>query len=111
MALLTPLQISLLGLINPTFDSADGGGDTFPLTGGGEILIVKNGGGSPVTVTLDDQGSSQPLGSKSFDPDVDVVIPAGEDAYIKLEDRKRFTDLMSITYSGVTSVTVAVFKP
>lgn len=106
MALLTTQQIGLLGLINPSYVAAGAGGDQAP-NPEGMVLHVRNGGGSPVTVTLDDQRTSTPPGAVAFDPNVAVVIPAGENAFIGNLSQERFTKLVDIAYSGVTSVTVA----
>ena len=109
MAAITVVQTIVAGLINPTFDAAAAGGDTFT-NDGNTIYIVKNGGAGSITVTFDDTGSISPVSGKTFDPDVDVVIPAAQDAYIGPFTTARFGTNCSVTYSGVTSVTVAAIR-
>lgn len=107
MALLTVQNVAdLAGLVNPTFDAAAPGGDTVPVVDG-LLLIIDNGGGGSITVTFNDQGTPTPPQAKSFDPDVDLVIPAGQVGYITGFEKKRFGSPLEIAYSGTTSVTVA----
>jgi len=109
MAAITVVQATIGGLINPTFASAAGGGDTFT-NDGNTIFIVKNGSGGSITVTFNDTGSISPVSGKTFDPDVDVVVPASQDAYIGRFTTARFGTNCSVTYSGVTSLTVAAVR-
>ena len=88
-----------------TFQAANGGGDSF-LNTGNEHLRIRNGGGSPVTVTLVAVGTC----SHGFLHDQEIVVAAGAEAEIKNIDLKRFGSPCSITYSGVTSVTVAAVR-
>lgn len=108
MAALTTQVVSVAGIV-PTYASAAGGGDTFTNTGN-EFLHIKNGSGSPITVTvactatkykgatITNQAVSVTNGSelmvKPFAPDITGVTAA-------------------ITYSAVTSLTIAVvqFQP
>lgn len=102
MATLAAQKPTLAGL-NPSFQAAAGGGDQYPF-GSNTFLVVKNGGGASINVTLNsvvacDQGS---------DHDQVVAVPNGGERWIKAPTR--FADpsgYVGVTYSGVTSVTVA----
>lgn len=105
MAVLSVQQILRTGT-GVTFASANSGGDSFPNTGN-EVLHVKNGGGSSVTVTINSQAQC----SFGFDHDETVSVPAGGEREIGPFPKSRFNDTsdrVNVTYSAVTSVTVAV---
>lgn len=111
MAQLTPTKLALPSTLH-TLVAAAGGGDTFP-NDGRTWVHVKNGGGSPITVTFDDVGSSTPIGAEQFDPDVAVTVAAGAERICGPFPTERFggeTGLVAITYSGVTSVTVGAYR-
>lgn len=107
MALLT-VQIATVAGIVPSFVAAGAGGDTFSNTGR-ESLYVKNGSGASITVTINsllncDQG---------FDHDFVVTVAAGVDKVIGPFATNRFNDgggLVGVTYSAVTTVTVAAVR-
>lgn len=107
MALLTVQQAVLKGTA-VTFAAAAGGGDTFPRPHDHVGLRVKNGGGSAITVTVvipgtNSYGEPQPdVVSTSIAAAADVTIGP-----IPPEAVDSSTGLVSVTYSGVTSVTVA----
>ncbi len=110
MAALTTNVVPNTGLrIDNLFAAASGGGDTCE-TGAGIELHVKNGGGSPVTVTLAYPGKydgDQTVSGRTFVVPITTghtVIPV-RDVY-----RDPATGRAAITYSGVTSVTVAVVR-
>ncbi len=111
MALLTRQKIVEAGL-TPTFSAAAGGGDTVSNTDGKTYLHVKNGGGSGITVTVTAQTVSREdphLGTLSK-ANIAKAIGAGAEAIIGPLKKQAFnnaSDIVSITYSGVTSVTVA----
>lgn len=108
MATLAVQQVTLAGL-NPTFAAASAGGDKF-LGGPTTKLIVKNGSGGAITVTVDSVVPS------SWGTDVDVVVsvPAGGERHIGPLPEQRFASpadgLVAVTYSGVTSLTVAAVR-
>lgn len=89
------------------FTAAAGGGDTVPVSARG-LLLVKNGDASAKTVTVVVPGTkfSQAL------PDVPVVVAAGATAAIGPfpADLDNGSGLVNITYSAVTSVTVAAVQ-
>lgn len=78
------------------------------------LLHVKNASGSPITVTIDDPRSSQPVGATAFNPDVVVTVPATTgDRIIGPFPVGRFNDdngAINLVFSAVTSVTAAVFQ-
>ena len=85
--------------------AASAGGDKLPSSDSG-ALVVRNGGASPVTVTL-----VTPAQTKygQADPDVPVVVAAGATTLIGPlpKDLENPSDgLVAFTYSAVTSVTV-----
>lgn len=92
----------------PTYAAAAGGGDTF-IPGDKVFLHVKNAGGSPQTVTIDSKVPS----NYGVDNDLAVVVPATTgDKMIGPLPASRFQDpttgVGNITYTGVTSLTIAV---
>lgn len=87
-----------------TLSAASGGGDLCP-TGKGVFLLVKNGDGSSHTVTLATPDTVDGLAVA----DRVVTVAAGATEVIPLpDDLYRDTDgFAHLTYSAVTSVTVA----
>lgn len=108
MAVLTTQTIVPTGLL-PTYAAAAGGGDK--VTPGNDTFIhVKNGGGSSITVTVDNVVPS----NYGTDADLVVVVANGSERMIGPLPTPRFqslTDgLVNVTYTGVTTVTVAAIK-
>lgn len=111
MATLTTQVINRAGaVITPV--AATGGGDAMAC-GSGMMLEVVNGGASPITVTL-----AVPS-SRTFEANVAVTSPQisvtnGTTKWIGPIDAVTFQDpttaLCTITYSAVTSVTVAAVQ-
>ena len=112
MATLTTQNINRAG-VGPTYGAAAGGGDAMEC-GSGMFLHVKNGSGAPITVTLNVPAA------RTYEPNVAITSPAisvpattGE-RMIGPIDAATFADpttgLCSITYRGVTSLTVAAVK-
>lgn len=108
MADLSVQKIDASGII-PTFVAAGASGDTFA-NDGRTFLHVKNGGASSITVTID---SKKPC-DQGFDHDLTITIPAGGERLIGPFSPDRFNDAVtkktSVSYSSVTSVTVAALK-
>jgi len=107
MAVLTVQQVNLTGLA-PAFAAASAGGDEF-VNSGRAVLYVKNGDISDKTVTVD----SQTPCNQGFDHDAQVIVPASEERIIGPFPKNRFDDAngkVQISYSDVTSVTVAVIE-
>jgi hypothetical protein len=107
MALLTRQDASpLLGsLITPV--AAAGGGDTM-VGAQGVHLYINNGGGSPITVTL---VTPETVEGALAVADRAITVTNATFKIIPVPSRYNdsITGLASITYSGVTTVTVAAF--
>jgi hypothetical protein len=111
VATLTTQVINRAGtVVTPV--SATGGGDAAPV-GSGMMLEVVNGGGSPITVTL-----AIPAGASGY-PNVAytstaVSVTNGTTKWIGPLAAPLYADpttgLCTITYSAVTSVTVAAVQ-
>jgi hypothetical protein len=112
MATLAVQQVLVAGIV-PTYAAVGGGGDKVP-TGGGVFLHVKNGDGSPTTVTIDDPTTRDPGAATAFNPDAAITIAAGAEKMIgPIGDR--FADpsdanLADITYSNATAITIAALR-
>ena len=108
MATLTVQTASLAGAV-PTFVAAAGGGDELPNTGR-QIFYVKNGDGSPHDVTINSVATCD----QGFDHNVTVTVAAGVEKIIGPFPTARWNDTgtgrVAVTYSAVTSVTVAAVR-
>lgn len=109
MATLSTQTIVAAGL-DPTYAAASGGGDKV-VPGPTTFLHVINGGGSSVTVTVATPGNFY---AAVANPDLTVTVGASGEQMIPIPATP-FADssdsgLASITYSGVTSVTVAALR-
>lgn len=109
MATLATQKIGRAG-ITPTFAAATAGGDQFTPSNT-TYLEVKNGGGSSITVTVATtvQVDGMSVGN------VVVTVAAAGDVKLGPFPPRDFLDasgdgLASITYSGVTSVTIGAFQ-
>jgi hypothetical protein len=103
MALLAYQPPALAGT-TITYSAAAGGGDTLGWTPGG-ALRVKNGSGGSITVTVVTPGNTQ---YGQADPDIPVTVAAGAEKAIGPFPAALAVDgIVSVTYSGVTSLTVA----
>lgn len=88
--------------------AANADGNYFTNTGA-EIVLVKNGGGSPITVTVVTQNTSDGLAVA----DRTVSVAAGGSIALGCWPRTIYNDAnarVQLTYSGVTSVTVKVLS-
>lgn len=107
MATLAVQQITTAGLA-PTFTAASVGGDAIACDNDNS-LRVKNGSGGSITVTI---ASPTPC-NFGFVHNVAVAVAAGADVTIGPLILSRFGDatgLAQITYSAVTSITVAAIS-
>ena len=115
MATLTVQNIAEAGL-TPSFASAAGGGDAFAIDNQNRhFLYVKNGSGGAITVTITAQNS--PNAERTFGQVTRAIIAvsvgAGSEEMIGPIPYAAFADasgLAQVTYSGVTSLTVAAIK-
>lgn len=91
-----------------TFAAASGGGDRAPV-GERLYLLVRNGSGGSVTVTLDATGTAF---NATAVADTAVVIAAAGEAIVPLlrAYRSESDGLAGVSYSSPTSVTVAVIQ-
>ena len=102
--------------ITPTY-TAVASSDTFtPATADLDkthILHVKNAGGSPDTVAVDDPNSiTNAPGATAYNPDVTVSVTNAQERFIRLTPVRRYVQAngtVVVTNSFVTSVTAAVF--
>lgn len=107
MATLTAQTISRAG-VEPSLASAAGGGDQF-INSGSEFFEVVNGGGGGITVTIATQAT---VDGKAIADDA-ISVGAGEAHRIGPFPPGLYNDAngyVQVTYSGVTSVTVGVFR-
>lgn len=110
MAILAVVSPSLAG-VSGAGVAAAGGGDSFPNDGYTAVLVA-NGSGAPITVTVDaaGPGGTGPDAAIAFNADITVSVPAGGSRLIgPFTDRRRWNDVngrVNLTYSGVTSLTI-----
>lgn len=108
MATLATQQISQTGL-GASYASAAGGGDAFT-PDDKTFLHVKNGSGASINVTLTPTGTYDGLALGALV----IAVPAGADRMIKPPAaeilRDPSTGLAAITYSAVTTVTIAALR-
>lgn len=104
------IQSAVRAGVAPSYAAAAGGGDAF-LPSNYTWLHIKNGGGSPITVTVVTP-RTDPIGNAVADVAVSVPATTGE-RVIGPFPAEFFADpstgLASITYSGVTTVTIGAF--
>ena len=113
MATLTAQEIVEAGL-ESTYAAAGAGGDEFT-NNGQEFIHIKNGSGGDLTVTVTAQRTSftRPDAGVVSKADSVVVVTAGEERFIGPFPILAFNDSgnkAQITYSGVTSLTIAILK-
>lgn len=104
MAQLTPQIVTLTGTVLTFGAATAGAGDTIINNDGRCVLRVKNGSGGSINVTAD----STKACDQGFDHDVVVAVAAGAEAVIGPFPVARFGRTVALTYSAVTTVTVAV---
>ncbi len=110
MSTIASQKIVVSGL-EETTEAATAAGDEF-LNNGHQILHVINGGGSPITVTVDAPNPDN-FGVTGASHDEAIVVTNAEERFIGPFDPKRFNDgdgKVQVTYSADTTVTVAVLE-
>lgn len=108
MATLTTQTFSLVGAI-PTYAAAAGGGDKFSPSDR-TFLHIKNGGGGSITATIVTPLEAAPNIAMA---DIAVAVGAGAEKMIGPFQTSLFQGsdgLADVTYSGVTTVTIGVFR-
>lgn len=107
MATLTYQSADVLGAAYTT-QAAAGGGDKVAPASHGAVLIT-NGGGSPITVTVAVPGNTE---YGQAEPDYTVSVGAGAAKLIGPfgADLAGVDGLVALTYSDVTSVTIAAIS-
>lgn len=109
MAVLTVQTVNRSGLA-PSYAAAAGGGDKFS-PDDRTFLHVKNGSGGALTVTI---ATPKTTSFGAAIADIAVSVPAAGERMIGPFPRQHFADtddgLADITYSGVTSLTVAAVE-
>jgi len=110
MATLTRQEVTESGLL-ATYSAASGGGDDFINTGV-EWIHIKNASGGNITVTVTAQNtdaSNVPFGDLTKSSAV-VVVDLATEQFIGPFPPNAFNlaGSVQITYSGVTSLTIAV---
>lgn len=108
MATLNGVQSKLAGTV-VNYVAAGAGGDKF-LPGDHRELCVRNGGGAPITVSIAVPGTAKYGGSFPVASGAAISVAAGAEQRFGPfpADLAQADGLVSVTYSGVTSVTVAV---
>ncbi|MFZ2905328.1 MAG: hypothetical protein WAZ98_03895 [Cyclobacteriaceae bacterium] len=116
MATLTRQNIVEAGL-TPTFAACAGGGDVVDNSDGKTFLHVKNGSGGSLTVTIAAGVAATGIADPKFGTlnktAVAKVVGAGAEAVIgpfKKHGFNNASEQLAITYSGVTSLTIAAYK-
>jgi hypothetical protein len=102
MAVLAPVVVSLAGVAD-NLVAAAAGGDSFP-NNGHTVFVANNPTGGAITVTFDDPGSQSPASAAAFNPDVAVVVGAGQKRTIGPFPPFRFNDAngrVNVSYSAV----------
>lgn len=103
MALLTTQQMSSAGGAI-TLVAAAAGGDTADISNGRTFMWVKNGGGSSITVTLATLGT---IDGDLAVTDRTVTVANAAEKLIGPLNPAVYGGVVAVTYSGVTTVTVA----
>lgn len=107
MAALSTQEVNLPSLL-PAFSAAGAGGDTAKC-GNNTFLVVKNGSGASINVTLSSYPDTTPYGATI--PDHVVAVAAATERWIPLNGSVFANPAgdVAITYSAAASVTVGVF--
>lgn len=98
--------------LQATYAACAGGGDVVDNSDGKTFLHVKNGSGGALSVTVTAQNASTVVGGFGTLAVANVVVSvgAGAEKYIGPFPRQAYnntSDQIAITYSGVTSLTIA----
>lgn len=109
------VQTTVIAGAVPTFTAANVDGHGIINTHGNVVLYVKNGGGSPITVTVQTPVTVEGLAL----PDLTVTVTNATEKIIGPFKKAVFNqnlsvpaidDAIAVTFSAITSVTVAALK-
>jgi hypothetical protein len=106
MAALATQQVPVTGLA-PAYSAADVAGDTVA-PGDGVVLHVKNGSGASINVTVAVPGTE--YGQARPDPVVAVGATSDKFIHLPAEIADSSDHRVHVTYSAVTTVTVAALS-
>lgn len=101
--------------LNASYVAANAGGDYFANPVGDRFIHVKNAGGGSINVTVTAQDTDADIsgfGTLTKASQV-IAVPAGEDRFVGPFPLRAFNDAngdVQLTYSGVTSVTIAALR-
>jgi hypothetical protein len=116
MATLSRQTLTEAGL-TPTYNAANAGGDQVDNSDGRTFLHVKNASGGSITITIAEQISGTTVEDPALGTltktSVAKAVAAGAEAVIGPFKKAAFNDVngfIQLTYSGVTTFTVAAFK-
>jgi len=106
----TELTVNLITTSGVAYSliSANADGNYFD-NNGYTFFVISNGGGSPITVTIDSKATC----NFGVDHDIEVSVGAGATKIIGPFNVARFNDAegeVNVTYSDVSSVTVGVWR-
>lgn len=104
MAAITIRVPGLTG-VTSALAAASAGGDTF-LNDGKTQFLAENAGGGAIDITF----NSTQACDQGFDHNVTVNVPAGQRRVIGPFSVARFGANVSVTYSGVTGLTVGAIS-
>lgn len=103
------LQTVVKAGLEPTYTAAAGGGDEFANPDGNRMYVLINASGGAIVATFVTQATTDGLAVA----DRPVTIPAGESRWVSDLDPNIYNDSsgnVQVTYDGVTSLTVGLFK-
>lgn len=107
-------DVSILAGMAPVYGAAANDDYITPSESDDKLLVhIKNTDTASHTLTIDDVNSTSPPGATSFDADVAVEVPAGEERMVELGQLHRFINEsgeVHFNWSAITSVTVGVFR-
>lgn len=111
MATLTRQKV-VIGGLTPSYAACAAGGDVVTNDDGKTFLHVKNSSGGSLTVTVTAQSTSVNTGTHGTltVSNVAIAIPAGQERMIGPFPKQAYNNSskqLAITYSGVTSLTIA----
>lgn len=105
ITVLTVQNVVRAGL-NASYSAANVDGHTVVNDGVRTFVHAKNGSGGAITLTFVTPGTADGLALA----DRTVVIPAGEERAVGAFPLAYYSNPLTVTFSGVTSLTIGAFK-